>query len=60
MAQEYWLADSEARVVGPIGLDVVTSLHARGKLGDVKSRDGMAVCVTAIWVTVRPMKIIQW
>lgn len=42
MAQEYWLADSEARVVGPIGLDVVTSLHARGKLGDVRavSRDG--------------------
>lgn len=42
MAQEYWLADSEARVLGPIGLDVVTTLHARGKLADVRavSTDG--------------------
>ncbi len=42
MAQEYWLADSEARVLGPVGLDVVTSLHARGKLPDVRavSKDG--------------------
>lgn len=42
MSDEYWLADSEARVLGPIGLDVVTTLHARGKLGDVRavSRDG--------------------
>lgn len=37
MAQEYWLADSEARVLGPIGLDVITTLHARGKLADVRA-----------------------
>lgn len=42
MSDQYWLADSEARVLGPIGLDVVTTLHARGKLLDVRavSRDG--------------------
>ncbi|MFZ5446091.1 MAG: hypothetical protein ACOZQL_39255 [Myxococcota bacterium] len=42
MSQEYWLADSEARVLGPISLDVITALHARGKLNDVRavSRDG--------------------
>lgn len=42
MNEEYWLADSEARVLGPIGLDVITTLHARGKLLDVRavSRDG--------------------
>lgn len=42
MSDQYWLADSEARVLGPIGLEVVTTLHARGKLLDVRavSRDG--------------------
>ena len=42
MSEEYWLADSEARVLGPIGLDVIATLHARGKLQDVRavSRDG--------------------
>ena len=42
MSEEYWLADSEARVLGPIGLEVITTLHARGKLLDVRavSRDG--------------------
>ncbi len=42
MSDEYWLADSEARVLGPIGLEVVVTLHARGKLLDVRavSRDG--------------------
>ncbi len=42
MSEEYWLADSEARVLGPIGLDVIHTLHARGKLLDVRavSRDG--------------------
>lgn len=42
MSQEYWLADSEARVLGPIGVDVIRALHARGKLLDVRavSRDG--------------------
>jgi hypothetical protein len=42
MSAQYWLADSEARVLGPIGLEVIHSLHARGKLQDVKaaSRDG--------------------
>lgn len=42
MSEEYWLADSEARVLGPIGVDVITTLHARGKLLDVRavSRDG--------------------
>ena len=40
--EEYWLADSEARVLGPIGLDVVRDLAIRGKLSDVRavSRDG--------------------
>ncbi|MFO0597336.1 MAG: hypothetical protein U0228_18655 [Myxococcaceae bacterium] len=38
----YWLADSEARVLGPIGLEVVRNLHVRGKLNDVRavSTDG--------------------
>lgn len=42
MSVEYWLSDSEARVLGPIGLDVVRNLHVRGKLTDVRavSRDG--------------------
>ncbi len=42
MNQEYWLADSEARVLGPVSLDVVRDLAIRGKLADVRavSRDG--------------------
>jgi hypothetical protein len=42
VSEQYWLADSEARVLGPIGLDVISTLHARGKLLDVRavSRDG--------------------
>lgn len=42
MTQQYWLADSEARVLGPIGLDVVRDLAVKSKLGDVRavSRDG--------------------
>lgn len=42
MSEEYWLADSEARVLGPIGLEMIHTLHARGKLLDVRavSRDG--------------------
>ncbi len=44
MIADYWLADSEARVLGPISLDVVRDLAVRGKLGDVRavSRDGKA------------------
>jgi hypothetical protein len=40
--QEYWLADSEARVLGPVGLDVLRDLALNGKLGEVRavSRDG--------------------
>ncbi len=39
---EYWLADSEARVLGPVSMEVITTLHSRGKLADVRavSRDG--------------------
>jgi hypothetical protein len=42
VSQEYWLADSEARVLGPVSLEVITTLHARGKLLDVRavSKDG--------------------
>lgn len=42
MSKEYWLSDSEARVLGPISIDVVRNLHVRGKLNDVRavSRDG--------------------
>lgn len=42
MSGEYWLADSEARVLGPVSLDVVRDLSLRGKLRDVRavSRDG--------------------
>jgi hypothetical protein len=42
MSAEYWLADSEARVLGPISLEVVRDLSLRGKLTDVRavSRDG--------------------
>jgi hypothetical protein len=39
---DYWLADSEARVLGPVSLAVVRDLALRGKLQDVRavSRDG--------------------
>jgi hypothetical protein len=39
---DYWLADSEARVLGPVSLAVVRDLALRGKLHDVRavSRDG--------------------
>lgn len=42
MTTQYWLADSEARVLGPVSLDVVRDLAMRGKLNDVRavSRDG--------------------
>jgi hypothetical protein len=44
MSADYWLADSEARVLGPITLEVVRDLSLRGKLNDVRavSRDGKA------------------
>lgn len=39
---DYWLADADARVLGPIGLEVLRDLAASGKLQDVRavSRDG--------------------
>jgi hypothetical protein len=39
---DYWLADADARVLGPIGLEVLKDLAASGKLADVRavSRDG--------------------
>jgi hypothetical protein len=42
MTQQYWLADSEARVLGPISLQVVRELAMRGQLPDVRavSKDG--------------------
>jgi hypothetical protein len=42
MSDDYWLADSEARVLGPVKLAVVRDLALRGKLADVRavSRDG--------------------
>jgi hypothetical protein len=42
MSDEYWLADSEARVLGPVNLALVRDLALRGKLADVRavSRDG--------------------
>lgn len=42
MGTQYWLADSEARVLGPVAIDVVRDLAMRGKLNDVRavSRDG--------------------
>lgn len=42
MSGEFWLADSEARVLGPVSLDMVRDLALRGKLTDVRavSRDG--------------------
>jgi hypothetical protein len=42
VSDEYWLADSEARVLGPVNLALVRDLALRGKLTDVRavSRDG--------------------
>lgn len=42
MIEEYWLADSEARVLGPVGLTVLRDLASSGKLGEVRavSKDG--------------------
>jgi hypothetical protein len=42
MSDEFWLADSEARVLGPVTLSLVRDLALRGKLIDVRavSRDG--------------------
>jgi hypothetical protein len=42
MSDDYWLADSEARVLGPVNLALVRDLALRGKLADVRavSRDG--------------------
>ena len=39
---QYWLADADARVLGPIPLEVIRDLAAAGKLPDVRavSRDG--------------------
>lgn len=39
---DYWLADSEARVLGPVSLSVVRDLALRGKIHDVRavSKDG--------------------
>ena len=39
---EYWLADGDARVLGPIGLEVLKDLASAGKLTEVRavSRDG--------------------
>lgn len=39
---DYWLADSEARVLGPVSLGVVRDLAVRGKIHDVRavSTDG--------------------
>lgn len=42
MSDEYWLADGEARVLGPVGLEIIRDLAVRGKLSEVRavSRDG--------------------
>lgn len=39
---DYWLADADARVLGPISLEVLRDLAASGKLAEVRavSRDG--------------------
>jgi hypothetical protein len=39
----YWLADSDSRILGPVSLEVVRDLAARGKLEKVKavSKDGV-------------------
>ena len=49
MAADYWLADADARVLGPITLDVVKDLAASGKLADVRavSRDGRSFAPVA-------------
>ncbi|MBK7858029.1 MAG: hypothetical protein IPJ65_05270 [Archangiaceae bacterium] len=42
MSADYWLADADARVLGPISLEVLRDLAASGKLAEVRavSRDG--------------------
>lgn len=42
MSAEYWLADAEARVLGPVGIEIIRDLAVRGKLAEVRavSRDG--------------------
>lgn len=42
MSDEFWLADTEARVLGPVSATVIATLKARGKLPEVRaaSRDG--------------------
>lgn len=52
---EYWLADSEARVLGPVSLAVVRDLALRGKIHDVRavSKDGRT------FVPVREMPELQ-
>ncbi len=42
MSPQYWLADSEARVLGPVSVEVIRDLATRGKLSDVRavSKDG--------------------
>jgi hypothetical protein len=42
MAGDYWLADADARVLGPISLEVIRDLATGGKLAEVRavSRDG--------------------
>jgi hypothetical protein len=42
VSDEYWLADAEARVLGPVGLEIVRDLAVRGKLAEVRavSKDG--------------------
>lgn len=44
MSQEYWLADADARVLGPLSLEVIRDLALKGKLAEVRaiSRDGKA------------------
>lgn len=42
MSTEYWLADAENRVLGPVSIDIVRDLSVRGKLAEVRavSNDG--------------------
>ncbi len=44
MSEVFWLADGEARVLGPVSLAVIRDLAARGNLGGIRavSRDGKA------------------
>ncbi len=42
MSTEYWLADAENRVLGPVSIEIVRDLAVRGKLAEVRavSNDG--------------------